>query len=128
MIGIGGWRNRWEKSGLLCFFQDGKLVSDTSAGSAGSHGARVLFQLITRAPEHPIMKSLPPPWMHASDELHATLPGPGKNMTVLATAYSDPQNKGTGDQPIPMALTWGKGRGFHTTMGHDVAALSWVGS
>jgi type 1 glutamine amidotransferase len=49
-------------------------------------------------------------------------------MTVLATAHSDPKNKGTGhDEPVLMALRYGKGRVFHTTLGHDVAALSCVG-
>jgi len=49
-------------------------------------------------------------------------------MTVLATAYADPANKGTGfDEPMLMALHWGKGRIFHTTLGHDATALSCVG-
>src|SRR5205823_5065185 len=47
--------------------------------------------------------------------------------TVLATAYSDPANNGTGnDEPQLMALSFGKGRVFHTTLGHDVSALSSV--
>jgi type 1 glutamine amidotransferase len=74
------------------------------------------------------MKGLPPVWMHAGDELYAHLRGPGANMTVLATAYSNPVNNGTGyDEPILMTLDYGKGRIFHTTMGHDIAALSCVG-
>ena len=57
-----------------------------------------------------------------------TCAGRAKNMTVLATAYSDPKNKGTGrDEPMIMVLHYGKGRIFHTTMGHDVFALSCVG-
>jgi type 1 glutamine amidotransferase len=47
---------------------------------------------------------------------------------VLATAYSDPGNHGTGrDEPILMVLNYGQGRIFHTTMGHDIPALSCVG-
>ncbi len=128
MTGIGGWRNRTEQAGPYWYYKDGKLVSDPSPGPAGSHGARLPFQVVTREPEHPIMKGLPPVWMHFPDELYATMRGPGKNMTVLATAHSDAKNRGTDrDEPILMVLHFGKGRVFHTIMGHDVAALSCVG-
>jgi len=128
MIGIGGWRNRTDQAGPYWFFKDNKLVSDPSAGPTGSHGARLPFELTIRDPNHPIVRGLPKQWMHAPDELYATLRGPGKNMTVLATAHSDPSNHGTDrDEPILMALHYGKGRIFHTTMGHDIPALSCVG-
>jgi type 1 glutamine amidotransferase len=127
MIGVGGWRGRTEQAGPHWFVRDGKLVSDPAPGRAGSHGRRTPFQVRVRDGSHPIMKGLPPTWMHQGDELYARLRGPGRMMTVLATAYSDPANAGSGvDEPQLMALTHGKGRVFHTTWGHDVVALSSV--
>lgn len=126
MIGVGGWRGRDEKSGPHWYYKDGKLVSDDSPGRAGSHGLREPYQVTVRA-EHPITKGLPKVWMHQGDELYANLRGPGKNMTILATSYSDPANKGTGfDEPCLMVIDYGRGRVFHSTLGHDVLALSSV--
>lgn len=128
MTGVGGWRGRTEKAGPHWFWQDGKMVADNAPGAAGRHGARLPFEIVERDPQHPILRGLPREWMHANDELYGEMRGPGQNMTVLATAYSDPKNKGTGhDEPMLMVLHYGKGRVFHTVLGHDAFALSCVG-
>jgi type 1 glutamine amidotransferase len=128
MIGVGGWRGRNQNSGPHFYYQDGKVVSEVSPGGAGQHGQRLPFKIVDRVTDHPITAGLPKEWMHVGDELYANLKGPGENMTILATACSDPSNRGTGkDEPTLMVLPYGKGRIFHTTLGHDLAALNCVG-
>jgi uncharacterized protein len=127
MTGVGGWRDRNESAGPFWFVRDGRLVSESGPGAAGSHGIRTPYAIDVREPQHPIVKGLPMRWMHQGDELYARLRGPGKNMTVLATAYSDPANKGSGrDEPQLIVVSYGRGRVFHTTLGHDVNAMSSV--
>ena len=67
-------------------------------------------------------KGLPEKFRHAPDELYAQLRGPAKHLTVLATAFSDKSTRGTGrNEPILMVIDYGKGRVFHSTMGHAAA-------
>jgi uncharacterized protein len=128
MIGVGGWRGRTVASGPYWYYKDDKLVRDPSDGPGASHGRRTPALIRTRAADHPIMRGLPTAWMHQGDEVYAHLRGPGTNMTILATAFSEPSNAGTGrEEPMLMASTFGKGRAFHTAMGHDVVAMSCVG-
>ena len=128
MIGVGAWRGRNEKAGPLWYLKDGKLTSDDTPGNAGTHGRRVPFAVTTRDLAHPITKGLPAKWMHQGDELYAHLRGPGKNMTVLASAFSDPANAGSNrEEAVLMVLPFGKGRVVHTTLGHDINGMSCVG-
>ncbi|MHC4483345.1 MAG: HEAT repeat domain-containing protein, partial [Planctomycetota bacterium] len=120
MIGLGGWGGRDEKDGPMVRWREGKAVLDSSPGSAGSHGPAHEFAVVIRDRRHPIAKGLPEKWMHARDELYAQLRGPAKNLTVLATAYSDPAKKaGTGEhEPILFTVKYGAGRIFQTALGH----------
>jgi len=128
MIAVGGWGGRNEKSGPMVRYRDGKIVLDHSPGRGGSHGPQHAFQVITRDRNHAIMAGLPEKWMHAKDELYSQLRGPAKNMTLLATAYAIPSQKGTGEhEPALFIISYGKGRIFHTVLGHGPEQLRCVG-
>lgn len=115
MIGVGGWGGRNETSGPKLYVVDGKVMRDTSPGPGGSHGAQSEFLVTILNPEHPITKGLPLKWMHSKDELYNRLRGPAENLEVLASAVSDQTNNA---EPMMMVLSYGKGRVFHTPMGH----------
>ncbi|MDP2983071.1 MAG: ThuA domain-containing protein [Candidatus Latescibacter sp.] len=128
MIGLGGWGNRDEKAGPYIRFRNGKFVRDNTTGRGGSHGKQHEYKITFRDSNHPITKGLPSEWMHAKDELYDRLRGPAENLTVLATAFSDTSTGGTGeDEPMLMTIRYGKGRVFHTALGHDGSSMSCVG-
>jgi len=119
IIGLGGWRGRDERSGPMVRFRDGKVVLDNSPGEGGTHPAQHEFEVVVRDTKHPIMAGLPEKWMNGKDELYSALRGPAKNLTVLATAYCNPGIGGTGEhEPILFTVSYGKGRVFHTPLGH----------
>ncbi len=125
MIGLGGWGGRDEKSGPYVYFDEsGKLVRDPSAGKGGSHGPQHEFPIVVRDADHPVTKGMPASWMHAKDELYDSLRGPAENMNVLATAWS-PKTKR--HEPMIMTIDYGKGRVFHTPMGHETYSMECVG-
>ena len=83
------------------------------------------------------MQGLPLEWLHTKDELYDRLRGPAINMTVLATAFSDKEKNGppwnekvdgTGrHEPMLFTVDYGKGRVFHTTLGHMDYSMECVG-
>ncbi len=129
MIGLGGWGNRNEKTGPYVYINEaGETVRDLTPGSGGSHGPQHEFQIVIRNADHPITKGLPRVWMHAQDELYQQLRGPADNMTILATAFADKEKKGTGrNEPMMMTIDYGKGRVYHTPMGHADYSVECVG-
>ena len=129
MIGLGGWGDRTEKDGPYVYYtNDGELIRNQTPGPGGSHGPQSEYQVQIRNPEHPITKGMPEVWMHTKDELYNRLRGPAENMEIIATAYSDPNNKGTDrHEPALMTLTYGKGRIFHNIMGHVDYSVNCVG-
>lgn len=138
MIGLGAWGDRDVNSGPYIFYNDkNEIEHDPSEGICASHGPQYEYQIKTRAADHPIMKGLPDVWLHTKDELYDRMRGPGENMTILATAYSDVERNappwmeevsGTGrHEPMLMAIEYGKGRAFHSAMGHMDYSFECVG-
>lgn len=127
MIALGGW-NRTEKHGSYLRYRDGKMVREEKPGPSGHHGKRHPYQIVIRDRQHPITRGLPEKWMHATDELYDSMRGPAVDVTALATAYADPATGGSGEnEPLILVRQYGKGRVFHTMLGHDVEAMSCVG-
>jgi uncharacterized protein len=128
MIALGGWGDRTEKDGPYVRYRDGKMAVEHKPGPSGHHGKRHAFVVTMRDTKHPIAKGLPLMWMHQVDELYDSLRGPAKNMTLLATAFAEPAQGGTGEhEPMLFTISYGKGRVFHTTLGHDVMAMTCQG-
>ncbi|MCX6623533.1 MAG: ThuA domain-containing protein [Acidobacteria bacterium] len=129
MIAVGGWGGRTTAAfGPMIRFREGKAVLDSTSKRCGNHGARLPFQVTVRDPKHPVTKGLPLVWMHAGDELYDSLCGPAADFQLLGTAHSLPGNRGTNEEePMLLTVRYGKGRIFHTALGHDVAAMECTG-
>ncbi len=88
-----------------------------------AHGDRHSFKVVFVEQEHPITNGLGDSFI-ATDELYHDL-RMDPAVEVLATAYSDTATRGTGeDEPILWTMRPGKGRTFHTALGHDLSALN----
>ena len=127
MTGVAGWGGRSEKDGPYIYWRDGAIVRDMTPGPAGGQGAsnRGLvglqpYQLIVREPNHPITKGLPTVFMHAEDELYTRLRGPAQNSDRVGHRLLALRTRGAPAEHEPMLMTIGYGRGrvFHTTLGH----------
>ena len=84
-------------------------------GSSGGHGPQREFLITVDKPEHPITQGMPLEWMHSKDELYHSLRGPAKEVEVVASAYCSETGV---NEPMAMVIQFGKGKVFHTPMGH----------
>lgn len=123
MIGMG-WRGA-KHGPRLKLDDDGKKVIVPAGEDQGSgHRYTGPFSIVVRDPNHPITKGMPREWMHNKDELYDNMRGPIENVHLLASAYS----KGTKThEPMIWTVSYGKGRVFHTPMGHDANAMTCIG-
>lgn len=123
MIGMG-WRGN--KGGDRLILDDGGKQVRIPSGTGDGSGHRYTgsFSVNIRDAQHPITKGMPLEWLHNKDELYDNMRGPIENVHLLATAYS----KGTkAHEPMIWTVSYGKGRVFHTPMGHDANSMLCVG-
>lgn len=83
------------------------------------HGAYHPFEVKITDHKHPITRDLPDLKAHPDELYHRLKNSQNVEQRVLATAFSSPDKGGTGqDEPMIIVKTYGKGRVFHTPMGH----------
>jgi hypothetical protein len=127
MIGMG-WRGNGFGDRLTLDSAGKEVTTPKGKGPGAGHGSKHAFQIVVRNAAHPVTKGMPHEWMHTADELYHGMRGPVKNVTVLATAFSDKKKGGTGEhEPMIWTVRYGKGRVFHTPMGHDLDGVRCVG-
>ena len=86
-----------------------------------SHDPRGPFQVDITTQDHPVTRGLAA--FQTDDELYICLAG-DRPVTLLATAKSKVTGK---DHPMAFVFEYGRGRVFHTPLGHDVKAFTMTG-
>ena len=118
MVGLL-WRGADDGLGAHIDKEDSLVSIPPGEGRGAGHGRLHDWRIMTRDAEHPIMKGLPPVWMHPHDELYHGQRGPAEDMNVLATAWSDPVHGGTGNHELMMWwISYGEGRVLTLLPGH----------
>lgn len=127
MIALG-WRDNAYGNRVVVDDSGKEVRVEKGKGPGANHGPQHAFKVTIRDGEHPVTKGMPKEWLHEKDELYHGLRGPGEHMHVLATAFSAKDKGGTGEhEPMIWTVDYGKGRVFHTPMGHDLDGLRCVG-
>lgn len=107
----GAWYGEWPEfknlAGRAWFGQEGR-----------QHDPRGKFTIAIVDQAHPVTRGLAS--FQTDDELYTCLTGDAP-IHVLAQARSKVDGK---EYPMAFVLNYGKGRVFHTTLGHDVTALT----
>ncbi len=107
--------NNWTKG----FDEYEKMLGVVWVDEAGSgHGYFHEFEIEVKDVDHPFAKGLKS--FRNTDELYHKLKNTQNvEFTVIADAYSAPEQRGTGNrEPMLIANTYGKGRIIHNLLGH----------
>jgi type 1 glutamine amidotransferase len=98
-------------------------VTWTNGPPRSGHGKRHQFQVEIVDRDHPITRGLAPSFSIDDELYHRLVFKPGVH--VLARAFDAPEIGGTGNfEPVLWTVRFGRGRVFHTTLGHDTKAMA----
>lgn len=109
----GAWHGEWPEFEQVA----GRVWAGPGPG-VRQHDRYGAFQVELVQPKHPILKGLSN--FDTTDELYTCLTGE-RPIEILAHARSNVDSK---YYPMAFVSTYEKGRTFHCTLGHDVAAFS----
>jgi type 1 glutamine amidotransferase len=127
MIGMG-WRGNTFGNRLTVDADDKEVIVPKGQGLGAGHGPQKPFTITIRDSQHPVTKGMPTEWLHAQDELYQGMRGPVEHVHLLATAFDDKKTGGKGEiEPMIWTVDYGKGRVFHTPMGHDLKGMRCLG-
>lgn len=83
------------------------------------HGAYHPFDVVVVDHDHPVTHGMEDLRLHPDELYHRLVHAPGAEHKVLMSAFSEPKTGGTGrHEPMATAGAFGKGRVFHTPLGH----------
>ncbi len=98
------------------------MLGVTWAAKDIGHAPRHAFTVKVADSAHAITRGMQPQFT-SNDELYHRM-NAGPDIHVLLKAFDDPARGGTGkDEPVAWTNSYGKGRVFHCTLGHDTSAL-----
>jgi type 1 glutamine amidotransferase len=96
------------------------MLGSTWAPANIGHAPRGAFTV--KSGDHAIVRGMPAEFT-VNDELYHKM-ALSPDVQVIATAFDDPARGGTGKhEPMAWINRYGKGRVFHTPLGHDINAL-----
>jgi type 1 glutamine amidotransferase len=90
--------------------------------SSGSHTPAHFWEVRIARPEHPIVRGMASGFMTADTLYRGLAIRPGTEVIALANGDAKTGRSGN-EQPILLALGYGKGRVFCSALGHDLAAM-----
>jgi len=102
------------------------LIGGRWRSGVSGHGRQHRFVVNIKDYSHPITRGMVD-FLHPDDEFYHRIEMQ-PDVHLLASAFSSTEERGTGQvEPVAWTVQYGRGRVFHTVLGHDVEAMEGTG-